>query len=452
MIQRILNSLSARLLGIFLITALLYGYGAYLAVSFVLDRDNLRLTIGPHISFYTDLVLKEVGDPPSVERAQAIVDRIPADLKITGPGIDWASDPDFPPDEVLAAGVVELDVDGADESIWGEALTKADYFNYQHHRYVRFVTGDYQVTLVSPKVAKQVEPVDTRPLLVGFALVLLAGCYFAVQRQVRPIQWIRKGTARIGAGELGFRINSRRKDDLGDLARDIDRMADDVAHMLEAKRQMLLAISHELRSPLTRTKVALEFVDDDKVRADIAGDIGEMEQLIADLLETERLNTKHQVLNLDEADPVKLLEQTIGEYLADNPRIQLEINVPTGQSCQWDGPRVKLALKNLIENALRHSPEDQEVQVRVTGVGDDLHFAVQDHGCGIAESDLPHVTEPFYRADPSRQRDTGGFGLGLYLARLVAEAHGGDILLASQLGQGTTVTLALPRQAAGRNH
>ena len=450
MIKRILNSLSTRLTGIFLVTALLYGYGTYLAVSFVLNRDDLRLTVGPHISYYVDLVLQEVGDPPSIERGRAIVERIPVDLKITGPGIDWASDPNFPSDETLAASVVELEIDGVDESIWGEALTQADYFNVDDHRYVRLNQGDYSVTLVSPRVAKQVDRVDTRPLLVAFALVLLAGCYFAVQRQVRPIQWIREGAARIGSGELGFRLNSRRSDDLGDLARDIDRMADDVTHMLEAKRQMLLAISHELRSPLTRAKVALEFVENDKVRQDIAGDIGEMEQLIADLLETERLNTKHQALNLGTVDANHIVQQTVDEYLsADGDRIRLDVS-PNLPNCRWDEPRVKLALKNLIENALRHSPQEQVVEVNVVANSENLQFAVRDHGCGIAEQDLAHVTEPFYRADPSRQRDTGGFGLGLYLARLVAEAHGGELLLASQPGDGTTVTLLLPVEAAGR--
>ena len=377
------------------------------------------------------------------------MDRIPVDLKIAGPDIEWVSDSRFPSDETLAASVVELEIDGVDESIWGEALTHADYFNVDNHRYVRLTQGAYQVTLVSPKIEKHVEPVDTRPLLVAFALVLLAGCYFAVQRQVRPIQWIRKGAARIGSGELDFRINSRRKDDLGDLARDIDRMADDVTHMLEAKRQMLLAISHELRSPLTRAKVALEFVENNKVRQDIAGDIGEMEQLITDLLETERLNTKHQALNLGTVDPNQVLQQTVDEYLSTyNQRVQLEIATDS-PSCQWDEARVKLALKNLIENALRHSPEERMVEVEGRQIGNDFQFAVSDHGCGIAEPDLPHVTEPFYRADPSRQRDTGGFGLGLYLARLVAEAHGGDLVLASQMGEGTTVTLVLPMKATG---
>jgi signal transduction histidine kinase len=448
LIKRFLNSLSARLLGIFLITALLYSYGAYLAVNFVLDRDDLRHMVGPQISYYVDLLLKDIGSPPDIDTAQAIVDRIPVDLRISGPGIEWASDPGFPSVELLAAGTVEVGPTSDDQRIWGETLTRANYVRYEDHRYVQLPHGDYVVTLVSPKISRQVTNVDTRPLLVAFALVLLAGCYFAVHRLVRPIQWIREGTARIGQGELGFRIETRRADDLGQLAQDINRMADDVSRMLEAKRQMLLAISHELRSPLTRTKVALEFVEDHKVREDIAGDIGEMEQLIADLLETERLNTKHQVLNLTAVDPVELVHQTVDEYLSDEAD-RIEFQLPaSGRTCQWDEARVKLALKNLIENGLCHSAATDSVVVSLADHGTSFCLAVEDRGAGIAEADLAHVTEPFYRADPSRQRDTGGFGLGLYLARLVADAHGGDLRLQSRLGEGTKVILVMPETAS----
>ena len=448
-ITRILNSLSARLLGIFLVTALLYGFGAYLAVNFVLDRDDLRQMVGPQISYYVDLLLQDIGSPPDIDRAQEIVNRIPVDLRISGPGLDWASDPNFPSADLLVAGAVELSIDDDDQLIWGETLTRANYFRHENHRYVQLPHGDYVVTLASPKVSRQVRNTDTRPLLVVFALVLLAACYFAVHRLVRPIQWIREGAARIGRGELDFRIDTRRTDDLGALAQDINRMADDVAHMLEAKRQMLLAISHELRSPLTRAKVALEFVDDDKIRDDIAGDIGEMEQLIADLLETERLNTKHQALNLTNVDPVRLVHETVDEYLADDAH-RLELQLPAaGDTCHWDEARVKLALKNLIENALCHSATSDSVMVSLADHGDGYCLAVEDRGAGIAEAELAHVTEPFFRADPSRQRDTGGFGLGLYLARLVADAHGGDLRIQSRVGEGTKVILVMPATASG---
>ena len=106
--------------------------------------------------------------------------------------------------------------------------------------------------------------------MVLFSLFVLSLCFLAVRWLVRPIKWIQAGTSRIGAGDLDYRIETSRRDDLGDLAAGINHMADDVRDMLEAKRQLLLAISHELRSPLTRAKVALEFLDDESGQAQSA--------------------------------------------------------------------------------------------------------------------------------------------------------------------------------------
>jgi signal transduction histidine kinase len=152
---------------------------------------------------------------------------------------------------------------------------------------------------------------------------------------------------------------------------------------------------------------------------------------------------------LTAVDPVELVHQTVDEYLSDEAD-RIEFQLPaSGRTCQWDEARVKLALKNLIENGLCHSAATDSVVVSLADHGTGFCLAVEDRGAGIAEADLAHVTEAFYRADPSRQRDTGGFGLGLYLARLVADAHGGDLRLQSRLGEGTKVILVLPETASG---
>ena len=138
---------------------------------------------------------------------------------------------------------------------------------------------------------------------------------------------MQEGAARIGRGELDYRIPTRRHDELGDLSRDINDMADDVQGMLEAKRQLMLAISHELRSPLTRSKVALEMIDDDKARRSILEDINEMERLIADLLESEALNTRHAMLRRESVDPAQLVESVVDEDFANRiDRIRLNIS------------------------------------------------------------------------------------------------------------------------------
>ena len=109
-----------------------------------------------------------------------------------------------------------------------------------------------------------------------------------------------------------------------------------------------------------------------------------------------------------------------------------------------DASRIKLLLKNLLDNALRHSPKDKAVTIRLNKTANEVELEVRDEGEGIEPEHLPHLTEPFYRVDPCRQRETGGYGLGLYLCRMIAEAHGGTLAISSQKQQGTTVTMSLP--------
>lgn len=443
------RSLSARLLLIFAATALVFVYGTRVAVNLVLDTDYLRALAGSHVSHYLEYILDDIGDPPSMERAQEITEAIPIDLRIIGPNISWASDPSFPAKEELDFIAPEFAESDA-HSVWGGSIRLSGYHRRGNHRFTLLdLDEDHQVILVSPKLAETLPDGNTYPIILTLALLLLAVCYWAVRQQIRPIQSLREEAARVGRGELNHRVKVNRSDELGDLGRDINRMADDVSDMLEAKRQMLLAISHELRSPLTRCKVSLEFIDDRGVRDDIAGDIGEMEQLIADLLETERLNDRHRVLNLDVVEVGELLKTMAAEFFAADLE-RLELKLPEAPvECSWDSTRIKLAIKNLVENALRHSGVEESVVVAVAVEVDEVAIEVSDRGEGISSADLSRITQPFYRADPARQRSTGGFGLGLYLARLVAEAHGGDLEISSEPGQGTRARLSLPRNVAG---
>jgi signal transduction histidine kinase len=256
---------------------------------------------------------------------------------------------------------------------------------------------------------------------------------------------MQEGAARIGRGELDYRIPSRRHDELGDLSIDINKMADDVQGMLEAKRQLMLAISHELRSPLTRVKVALEFIDDSKTRQGILEDVVEMERLIADLLESEALNTRHATLRREPVDPEQLIESVVdGDFSNRNNEIELQIAGNLPQIC-LDVTRMRLLLRNLIDNALRYNPPGEKpVVVSAHMDAGELLIRVQDNGPGIPPEHINRVTEPFYRADPARSRATGGVGLGLYLCKRVAEVHGGRLTIDSNPGMGTGVNVILP--------
>lgn len=449
MIGRITRSLSARLLAIFVVTAFVYGIASRYMVDLVWGTGYLSEVVGAHMTLHVDYVLNDIGLPPSIERAQAIVERVPVDLEIEGPGLKWASNPKFPPlDQIPFARSEFLEPYGAsapDAPRWKKTVGLMEFARYKRRAFVKIKDGPYQIVFVSPRLSEVPHPDLTTPAIGLLAIFVLAGCYALVRWLVQPVQWIKAGARRIGQGDLDHRIPASRKDDLGELAADINKMADDVKEMLEAKRQLLLAISHELRSPLTRLKVSLEFLEDPAVRDGLMQDIREMERLIADLLESERLNTRHSPLQVTRIDLGELAGGVVSADLAaQTERITFK---PPAQPIvlAGDAMRLRLLIKNLLENALRYSPADcKPVELSVAVTGGTAEIRIRDHGRGMSPHDLSRATEPFYRADPARSRATGGLGLGLYLCRRIAEAHGGSLRISSELGFGTQVIVQLP--------
>jgi signal transduction histidine kinase len=451
-VRKIAHSLSARLLGIFLLTALVYGVASRHAVELVLNRDYLREMIGGHISLHTTYLIRDLGSPPDIERARAITATNPMDIRIQGPGLDWTSDADFPEavdiefETTESTGRIrELIFQSSDPNVH---LEDVGFARYQGHTFAKIDIDGYRIMLASPKIATDPGPNLTPWILALISILVLAGFFLTMTWLIRPIQWIKEGADRIGQGDLDYRIPVTRSDDLGDLTRDINRMAEDVGDMLEAKQQMLLAISHELRSPLTRTKVALEFLEDEQQRQGLLDDVEEMERLISDLLESERLNTRHSKLQLADVDLVELTRGVLEtEFARDSERIRFH-STDGKIPCRADETRIRLLVKNLVENALCHSPADAEpVSVTVAADPDGPTIGVADHGPGMSPEQVERATEPFYRADPARCRDTGGVGLGLYLCRRIAEAHGGILAINSAEGRGTEVALRLPKTA-----
>ncbi len=449
LLHKLAHSLSARLLLIFFLGSLAYGYAARYAFTVFQDTDYLRQIVGAHIALHTEYILDDIGAPPDTDRAQAIVDKIPVDIRIVGPNLDWSSTPNFYPLDTVPFGPLSLlDLGEASRNeleAWARQIESIEVARYQEHLLIKLQDNGYEVIFASPRIS-EMPRADYSTLIVGLAgVAVLFLCYLAVRWVFRPISWMQEGAARIGAGDLDYRIPTPRSDELGDLSREFNTMANDVQDMLEAKRQLMLAISHELRSPLTRSKVSAEFIDDATVRANILEDISEMENLITDLLESEALNTRHAVLR---REPAAVDDLLLGVVEADFTGRKAHISVDCADdlpTANWDTTRIRLLLRNLIDNALRYNPDGAApVQVRAAAVDGQIELTVTDHGPGIAAEHLDRVTDAFYRADPARSRSTGGFGLGLYLCRRIVEAHGGTLTVTSSPGQGAMVSARLP--------
>ncbi|MFK8049657.1 MAG: sensor histidine kinase [Halioglobus sp.] len=423
------HSLSGKLVLLFLLMAVLFVVLVGGSMSKVF-RDHLDYNVRPHLSLYLDYVQQDIGIPPDRRKAAELAKKLHVNIHIVDSNSTWASNG------------IPLDY---------QALEMKDRFQRRDIEYGMARQGKNEVFMARsgdttlyfdvPNIHPERKGRGFIPMVLLLLVLLLL--YYLTQRMIRPVATLQAGVRRFGQGDLDYRVKLKRRDELGELADDFNEMADDIQQMLDAKRQLLLAISHELRSPLTRAKVSLALIDDGQQKQELGQDLAEMERLIEELLETERLSTSHRILNKQTCDLTSLIEEILQDHFMDSGigKVMSSDSI----ALELDGPRIKLLLKNLLENALRHTPQGAEPpQITLSTHRDAVNIAIQDYGEGIAVHHIPFLTEPFYRGDASRRRETGGYGLGLYLCRVIVEAHGGQLAIESEVGSGTTVQVQLP--------
>ena len=431
---------------IFLVLGSAFVFGTIKAVQNFYNSDQIRGLISGHLSLHVSYVRQDIGVPPSIDRALAITHKVPVDIRILGPSIDWASDPAFPRLEHLEFAPSPRF--SGESNAWADELQGVDFASFDRHDFLRMRQGGYEIVVSTPRISDASSGPPLVPLVLGLGLLLLVMAYAAVTWLFKPIRAIRRGAERIGRGNFDYRISRVRRDQLGDLANDINRMAGDVENMLDAKRALLLGISHELRTPLSRMRLGLEFLDseenDDHV-ASLKAEIVEMEKIVVALLEAERLNSRHAKLSRTQVNVGDLVNDLLDDFFSrDLDRI--EVDMPPGPiKASLDEARITLLLKNLLANALCYSkPEDGAVVLRLVSTGNEIVITVSDNGPGLSKEQAEHIGEPFYRSDPSRARESGGTGLGLYLATLVANAHGGTLTLRGNSNQGACFEVRIP--------
>jgi signal transduction histidine kinase len=191
-------------------------------------------------------------------------------------------------------------------------------------------------------------------------------------------------------------------------------------------------------------KVALALVPEGEKRDRMEADVAEMETIIGGLLELERLRDARG-LDLGRHDVLALVREAARPFADQAPGIELDL--PEGRiELDVDAARIRMLLRNLLDNASKYSlPDSRPIAVTVREAADAVEMRVSDNGPGIAAADLDRVFEPFFRADRSRSKKTGGFGLGLGICKRIMEAHGGEIRAEGRPDRGTTIVLTFPR-------
>ena len=474
-------SLGARLVGLFLVLALAVG-GTFMLGVQLLQHVGWHEYLRPLVLNYTDTLVAEIGSPPDVDRARLLSQRLPLHIRIEGPEVNWdsADEPRPPPAPPGNDGppraphhpVVTLPNGdplplvvpeprpprGApDHPSTGAVAPRGGPRGMPYHlaigtdvdpslwRVVRRLPDGHRIVFSLADMSHQERSEHIGWVTLGVLLLLTALAYGWVRHMLHPLVALRAGAVRYGQGDFSQPIVPRNRDELGDLAEQINAMAARLHHMLDAKRQLLLAISHELRSPLARARLNTELLDESSERAALLRDLGEMRDLITDLLESERLADVqaggHAVLQTEVARLSDIVhEQCDAQAAAGAVVLELDDALP---ALPLDRARMRLLLRNLVDNALRHGGESQAPVVSTAGTPQSVRLVVRDFGPGMEESQLQHAAEAFYRADAARLRSTGGVGLGLYLCKLVAEAHGGTLTLRNA-HPGLEITAELP--------
>jgi signal transduction histidine kinase len=276
------------------------------------------------------------------------------------------------------------------------------------------------------------------------------------RRIVGPVEALTAAVRRMEKGDRGQRVNVQSQDEIGELARAFNSMANSVSVSEQLRRHMVSDIAHELRTPLTNIRGYLEAIRDGVLSAQPAV----VESLYEETMLLNRLVEDLQDLALVEAGQLRLERQPVqvGEVI--------EKTVATVRARGEAGPDIRVSiadvlpvvvadperlgqvLRNLLSNALHHTPPDGSLAVEAQAVPEGIEVAVRDTGSGIAPDHAPYVFERFYRADPSRNRATGGAGLGLAIVKQLVEAHGGRVWLESTVGEGTTVRFTVPSAPA----
>lgn len=288
-------------------------------------------------------------------------------------------------------------------------------------------------------------------VIAGLAAVLVT--LVLSMRILRPIERLTRAAERLEQGDLTVRVPVDSSDEIGHLARAFNAMASSLAQQEQLRRNMVSDVAHELRTPLTNLRGYLEAARDGLLTpdADLVANLYEetmlLSRLVADLQELAQAEAGQLKLVRQPSDLATIVNQAVAilRPQADAKSLDLRVELPADlPTVEVDPERIGQVLRNLLNNAIAHTPTGGRIWITARVVGRQVAVSVHDTGTGISPEDLPHVFERFYRADKSRARQTGGAGLGLAIVKQLVLAHGGQVSAESEPGRGATFTFTIP--------
>jgi two-component system sensor histidine kinase CpxA len=306
---------------------------------------------------------------------------------------------------------------------------------------------------------KFISLVSQLPFALRFFFLLtisFLSCWLLAKSFTKPLIAIQKASKALGNGELTTRIATydQRSDEFGDLARSFNQMAKQLEDTISAHQRLLGDVSHELRSPLTRLQLAVALAEKNIGNKDeqlkhlnrCETEVDRLDEMIADVLTLSRLEHSHNNFTADSIDLNILVDQMIKDcqYFASSKKINIKLQGKCNAVISADGKLLISAISNVLNNAVKYSPNEQDVTVELTQKEQHLHLSVSDNGPGVPEAMLAQLFTPFFRVADARDRSSGGTGLGLAIAQQAIHLHHGDIVAQNIRPNGLRVIIILP--------
>lgn len=321
-------------------------------------------------------------------------------------------------------------------------------FNETHKGHVFMFAG-------SDSVERIIDHLSHKFLLVGFlSLILTVITVFVLSKVItQPILQMKKAAEQLSNGDHHVELSVHRKDELGDLATSINRLSEDLERLKNERNEFLGRISHELRTPLTYMKGYTDIIsrtnisamDRDKYIRIIQEESEYLTYLIKNLFELAQIDHNEFDITKEKVNYGNLIKIVIDRIhpALEEKNIELTFNCPDHIILMVDSERMQQVLLNILDNAIKFTPEGQQIKINVSQNKNKVFTAISDTGEGISEEDIPFIFERLYRAEQSRSRASGGSGLGLAIAKEIVELHAGTIRVESTLDKGTTFIISL---------
>ncbi len=287
-------------------------------------------------------------------------------------------------------------------------------------------------------------PTQTWWMLAIFALL----CYLLARHLTAPLRRMQKTIERFGKGDFSARVNSRRGDELGQLARTVDQMAERIDLLLKSQKRLLQDISHELRSPLARLGVAVELArgggDATIALNRVEREADRLNTLVGELIQVTRAEGDPDGLATEPVQLDDLVRLILDDVRIEADRKQVTLQPAIDSAALQGNPELlRRAIENIVRNAIRYSPEGGRVDVALESRPERLRVIVRDYGSGVPPEALANIFDPFYRVEKDRGRTSGGVGLGLAIAKRAVELHHGG-MHATNVNPGLRVEIDLP--------